>query len=229
MNESFGSYIREITLENENDHEEVINLKKKRNDFFEHIKFLTSNIFSKLTENLIDESSDLLLQDFVSHRLPPFELNNLDNQTSQLNPDKNDIHLNAKMYMIHPSNIFAMVQEMDGVKSLLISNNRNNNRLRHMNHPSIEIDHSLSDNGDYGSEDVSSTGKSDFYNNEPPDKYEEPFILQTLFRYGILFDYIKSNSLSNTYFFTPRSLESKFKSKFNLEEVNLILIFFFDT
>jgi len=222
LNALFGSYVREITLENENNQEEVKKLKNKRKDFFEHIKFLSSNIFSKLTENLIDESSDLLIQDFVSHRLPPFELKNLDNQTSQLIQDENDIHQNAKMYMIHPSNIFAMVQEIGGVKSLLISNNRNNNRLRHMNHPSIETDRSLSENGDDGSEDVSNTDSSEFYNNEPTDKYDEPFILQTLFRYGILFDYIKSNSLSSTYIFTPNSLESKFKSKFNLEEATLL-------
>ena len=100
-----------------------------------------------LTEEIIDETVDEIMGDFVLHRLPPPSSSGIDdgsakhcstNRTTASVPPAKALRRIVDDSVILPADplsVFCMVRELDGVTLLAMSNSKCNSRMRHMGHP----------------------------------------------------------------------------------------------
>lgn len=151
----------------------------------EHIQSLVLSLVPKIIDSLIDECSDELIGDFVMHRLPPPDIP----ATEEFFDDEKEGLLaempqNEKMQIQSPTSIFSMIQNVDGVKTLAMAHNRNNNRLAHMNHPSSE-DY-LDDESSKSSQGSSGYDGGEGGDDDDDDDDEGPWELHLPYRYDTI-------------------------------------------
>jgi hypothetical protein len=249
----FGSFVREISLTNPSllprgDAERIVETRKT---FSEHIQNLVSSLVPRITATILDQCADELAEDFVRHRLPP-PRDEVDHgkEIVFLKCEKGD-HSNAdidecsdfedfpmqvaedeEVMICDPSNIFMLIQELDGVQTLALAHNRNNDRLAHMGHPIVDISQDESvessdevDGDEMGADDDNCTESSGYNSNSLDSKISNSSDvgLMSLFlplRFGPILLFLKQASARNV-FVTPRKVAAQFSNKFNLSEVFL--------
>jgi hypothetical protein len=238
-----GSFNRDVVLANSAliPLAESESMKGKRENFTIKLQNLVTSIVPKITESLIDECFDEISEDFVRNRLPPpdviqdeeddeFEDAELDDFPFKISEDDN-------IRLRDPSNIFALVQTIEGVQTLALAHNLDNNRFLHMGHPSVALGNApfghiddkgsgsdvVSDENSEEEEEDESEGSGQYDLNE--DNYDDESVaggLISLFlplRFGPILLALKEAFVNNTYM-TTRDILTKFADKYNLGEVS---------
>jgi len=198
-------------------------MQESRQLFSSQMQQLVSSLVPKITDTLIDECSDEISEDFIRHRLPPpgdlIMEDDADNEDPELEDFPFQIGEDEVVELCDPSNIFILVQVIDGVQTLALAHNLENDRLAHMGHPLIEIQDASSFDGDQEStERISEEFESNIDDESDPG-------LMSLFlplRFGPLILALKQ-AFTDGRRITPRSISELFATKYDLGEVKHLL------
>lgn len=214
-------------------------MKAKRENFTVKLQNLVlSSIVPKITESLIDECFDEMSEDFVRNRLPPPDVMRDDEDDAFEDAELDDfpfkISEDDHIRLCDPSNIFALVQMIEGVQTLALAHNLDNNRFLHMGHPSAALggvpfgncngkesgSHGVSDD-ENSEEEYQSKGSGQCDINEDNHDDSADCGLVSLFlplRFGPILLKLKEAFVANTYI-TARDILAKFSDKYDLGEV----------
>ncbi|CAE7679942.1 unnamed protein product, partial [Symbiodinium microadriaticum] len=135
-----------------------------RNGFTQYVAAAVAELGKCVTTDDIDKAADFYGEDFCSHRLPEPRASALPTDDSHCGVAIEDAaaftnalkkcrrmggHCNVRL--CHPTWLHVAVEDVDGVRVVLLGSGKHNSRMNHMGHPPIDDGSDDSECGDGGS------------------------------------------------------------------------------